>query len=150
MADTIVGCKISDALGTYWTEIEVNTSGVKKNRPNTVYEPYNSKYPIVVRNGITNYYSGTVSGNFSNNASGECIDPETGYSALYDFYDASYKIQFMDWLANGLTKTLWLDDTFILPVQITNEISGSGDYKIEDPSFKVTFGWVQVGNPIGG
>lgn len=149
MADTIIGCKISDATATYWTEVEVNSTGIKKNRPSTVYEPYNSKYPVVIRNGITNYYSGTVSGIFSNNTSGECVD-ETGYSPLYDFYDASYKVGFMDWLANGLTKTLYLDDDFILPVQITNEISGSGDYKIEHPTFKVTFGWVQVGDPIGG
>lgn len=149
MADTVVGCKISDTVATYWTEAEVNSSSIKKNRPSTVYESYNKKYPTVIRNGLTNYYSGTVSANFANNTT-ECVDEVTGYSPIYNFYDAAYKIQFMDWLTNGLTKTLWLDDEFVIPVQITNEVSGSGSYKIEDPSFKVTFGWVQVGNPIGG
>ena len=151
MADIIVGCKIAsmDETTVYWTEVEVNTAGVKKNRPSTTYEEYNNEFPTVIRNGITNYYSGTVSGNFSDNTSGDCVD-ENGYSQKYDFYDATYKIGFMDWLSDGNTKKLWLDDTYVIPVQITNETSGNGDYKISDPSFKVTFGWVQVGNPIGG
>lgn len=138
-----VGVKIVDALGSYQTEVEVSAASIKKNRPSEVVEPINTEYPIVVRNAKTNYYSGTITANFSNNTSGKCVDRQ-GYSAQYDFYDAEYKLGFIDWLVNGLTKNLYIADHYILPVQITNEVSGSGDYKVFDPSFKVTFGWVQV------
>lgn len=145
---TLTGVKIWDDTGYYYTEIDLSQSFTYKTKTQ-VQESRNSQYPYVIHIGKTKYWEGSVSGNFSNNKDGECEND-------YNFYDLKYKLGFVEFLKNGLTKTIqfnWDEEdptqNFIMPIAIVDDIGVETEYTInEGHAVKVSFKWVQVGSKI--
>ena len=55
------GLFVVDRDNVFQTELDVNFSNAKRNKPRSVITPIGSKYPQVVSNSTNNYDSGTVS-----------------------------------------------------------------------------------------
>ena len=144
----LYGIKIWDSTGNYfYTEVDVNQS-IQHNRPTESQVVYNSKYPYHIHNGKANYFSGTCSGNFSENQ-GEC---DTDYNFDYRIdgqgnviYNTIYVATFVKWLHNDRIKHLQLAENFIIPVGILGEVQWDVEHSIEDgETTKVTFNWEQL------
>ena len=144
----LYGIKIWDSTGNYfYTEVDVNQS-IQHNRPTESQVVYNSKYPYHIHNGKANYFSGTCSGNFSENQ-GEC---DTDYNFDYRIdgqgnviYNTIYVATFVKWLHNDRIKHLQLAENFIIPVGILGEVQWGVEHSIEDgETTKVTFNWEQL------
>lgn len=135
------GVKLTDATGkVYYTEVEVKQDLTHKINIQTHY-PIDSKFPYSTIIGKNNYWSGTLSGAFENNQDGECEHD-------YTFGDANFRINFIEWLHNGLTKTMYLSESFILPVTILGEINVDVENTIDDPTVNTSFSWHQCGERI--
>lgn len=141
MSEKFYGVKITDKTDVvYYTEVEV-----KQNLKHTInvqtHIPINNKFPYHIRVGKPSYWSGTITGAFENNKEGRCEND-------YKFGDTKYRIDFVEWMHNGLVKTLYLSESFILPVVILSEIDVETDNTIDDPIVKTTFQWEQCGERI--
>lgn len=134
------GVRITDDTGlVYYTELAVKQD-LKHTTNIQTHIPINSKFPYHIRIGEPSYWSGTITGAFENN-SGECEHD-------YEFGDSKYRIDFVEWLHNGLVKTLYLSESFIMPVVVLSEISVETDNTIDDPIVKTTFQCEQCGERI--
>lgn len=145
------GIKIWDATGNYfYTEVDISTD-VQHNRPTGSQVGYNQLYPYHTHNGIASYFSGSCSGNFSDNQSGECYE-DYNFDYRVDshgnyIYNTKYIKSFVKWLHNDLTKQLQLSEDFIIPVGILGEVKWSTDHSVDDGySCKVSFDWEQIGD----
>ena len=126
------GVKITDDTGlVYYTEVAVKND-LKHTINIQTHIPINSKFPYHTRIGKPSYWSGTITGAFENNKNTECEHD-------YEFGDTEYRINFVEWLHNGLVKTLYLSESFVIPVVILSEISIETDGTIDDPVVKTTF-----------
>lgn len=143
------GIKIWDSTGIYYyTEVNISQS-IQNNRPTQSQVGLNSKYPFHTHNGIANYFSGSCSGNFSDNKSGEC---ESDYNFDYRIdrngnyiYNTKYIAGFVKWLHNDRVKQLQLAETLVIPVGILGEVTWSVDKSIEDgETTQVSFNWEQL------
>lgn len=135
------GVKLTDATGkVYYTEVNVK-QGLTHNINIQTHKPISSKFPYSTIIGKNNYWSGTLSADFENNQDGECEHD-------YKFGDANFRIGFVEWLHNGLTKTMYLSESFILPVTILGEINVEFDNTIDDPTANASFSWHQCGERI--
>lgn len=129
------GVKITDATNMeYYTEVEVKHD-LKHTINVQTHIPINSQFPYHTRIGKPSYWSGTVTGAFENN-SGECEHD-------YEFGDTDFRLKFIEWMHNGLVKTLYLSESFVLPVVILSEINVETDNTIDDPVVNTTFQWEQ-------
>lgn len=134
------GVKLTDATGkVYYTEVEVKHDLTHKISVQS-HLPIDSKHPYHTRIGKPSYWSGSITGAFENNE-GECEHD-------YNLGDTAWRIEFIEWLHNGLTKTMYLSESFILPVTILGEIGVETDGTIDDPIVKTTFQWEQCGERI--
>lgn len=143
MAETekFYGVKLTDATGKiYYTEVDVK-QGLTHNINIQTHKPISSKYPHSIIIGKNNYWSGTLSGAFENNEDGECIHD-------YSWGDADFRIGFVEWLHNGLTKMMYLSNSFILPITVLGEINVEVDHTIDDPVSNASFSWHQCGDRI--
>ena len=145
------GVKIWDATGIYYyTEVNVSQS-VQHNRPTGSQVGYNSLYPFHTHNGIASYWSGSCSGNFSDNKSGDCYeDYNFDYRQNLDgsyTYNTKYLAGFIKWLHNDLTKQLQLSESLVIPVGILGEIQWDTEHTIDDgEDVTISFDWEQVGD----
>lgn len=144
------GIQLWDSTGiTYYTEVNVSQD-LTHNVPVSVTEGYNAKYPFVVHNGIAFYYSGSCSGNFSDNT-GECLsDYNFGDERIDEKGNHVYNVKYMDgfvkWLDNKRIKYMMLSKHFIIPIKISSPIKWSTDTTIDDGyNCKISFDWVQAG-----
>lgn len=134
------GVKLTDATGkVYYTEVEVKHDLTHKINVQT-HEPIDSKFPYHTQIGKPNYWKGSITGAFEKN-DGECEHD-------YDLGDTAWRIEFIEWLHNGLTKVMYLSEFLILPVTILGEINVEADNTIDDPIVKTTFQWNQCGERI--
>ena len=139
MSDTqkFYGVKITDATGKiYYTEVEVKQD-LTHNVDIQVHKPIDSKFPYGTRISKPFYWSGSISAAFENNQ-GECEHD-------YKLGDTAFRIEFIEWLHNGLVKTLYLSESLILPVFILGEITTEMDNTIDDSVVKTSFQWIQCG-----
>lgn len=134
--------EISDRTGkSYMTEVEVNTDAT--HHIQTVFKvPINSKCPYQIITGEANYWSGTVSGNFADNQSKPC-DEENKYGE-YDLTNDTFRFEFVEWMHNGLPKTLKLANNFLIQAGIDAEITLDPESTIDDERTKITFTWHQL------
>ena len=142
MTDTkkFYGVRLTDATGkVYYTEVEVK-HGLTHNKNVQVHFPIDSETPYHTTIGKQSYWSGTITGAFENNE-GECEHD-------YQFGDTAYRIEFIEWLHNGLVKTMYLSESFIIPVMILSEINVETDNTVDDLIVKTTFQWNQCGKRI--
>lgn len=134
--------EISDLTGkSFMTEVEVNTPASHHNQ-SVIEEPINSEFPYYIKTGIANYWTGSVSANFADNKSNPCEDSEYGE---YDLTNDEFRFEFVEWMHNGLPKTLKLSNNFIMRVAIGNEIKLDSDSTIDDEMTKISFEWTQIG-----
>lgn len=134
------GVKLTDTTGKeYYTEVEVKQD-LTHNISVQTHKPIDSKFPYHTRIGKPSYWSGSVTAAFENN-NGECEHD-------YTLGDTAWRIEFIEWLHNGLSKVLYLSESLILPVTILGEISTETDNTIDGPLVKVTFQWEQNGERI--
>lgn len=135
------GVKITDATNIeYYTEVEVKHD-LKHTIIVQTHIPINSQFPRHTRIGKPSYWSGTVTGAFENNTNTKCEHD-------YDFGDTDFRLKFIEWMHNGLVKTLYLSEFFVLPVVILSEINIETNNTIDDPVVKTTFQWEQCGKRV--
>ena len=103
------GLFVVDRDNVFQTELDVNFSNAKRNKPRSVITPIGSKYPQVVSNSTNNYDSGTVSAEWIKyNQEDDSWDTDNAISYidnLKDFLNNEYPklIKYQDgrmWLAN--------------------------------------------------
>lgn len=136
MSEKFYGVKLTDKTGKiYYTEVEVNQDLTHKINIQS-HMPIDSKYPYHTQIGKASYWSGTVTAAFENNKNTECEHD-------YDFGDTEFRIEFVEWLHNGLDKIMYLSESFILPVTILSEVSVDTEKTIDDSVVKTTFQWEQ-------
>lgn len=136
MSKKFYGVKITDSTNiTYYTNVEL-----KQDLRHTVnvqtHIPIDSKYPYHTTIGKSSYWSGSITGAFENNKEGRCEND-------YKFGDTDFRLGFIEWMHNGLVKTLYLSESFVLPVVILSEISVDTENTIDDPIVKTSFQWEQ-------
>lgn len=151
MADDTIhlwGIKIWDDTGIYYyTEVDISQD-IQHNRPTDSILTYYDKYPYHIHDGAAFYFSGSCSGNFSDNQSGECFED-------YNFderevkgkvvYNTLYQVGFIKWLHNDHMKYLQLSENFVIPVGILGEVKLNTEHSIDDGySCTVSFDWEQL------
>ena len=142
MSTLFKSVEISDITGkSYMTEVEVNTTASHHNQ-SIIEEPINSELPYYIKTGIANYWTGSVSANFADNKSNPCEGSEYGE---YDLTNDEFRFEFVEWMHNGLPKTLKLSNNFIMKVDIGNEITVDSDSTVDDETAKISFEWTQIG-----
>lgn len=141
MTDTFYGVKLTDMTGkVYYTEIEIKHS-LTHNVNIISHIPIGSKYPHHTTIESASYWSGSITGAFENNT-------DTACESEYKFGDAAFRIEFIEWLHNGLVKTMQLSENFIIPVAIMGTINLSPEKSVDDPTAEVAFNWEQCGDRI--
>lgn len=134
MSQKFYGVKITDATGkVYYTEVEVNHN-LTHNIKVVSGQPIDSRFPYHTRIGAACYWSGTITGAFENNQNGECEHD-------YDFGDTEFRLEFIEWMHNGLLKTLYLSDNFVIDATILGEIQVEAENTVDDAIVKTTFNW---------
>lgn len=135
------GVKLTDATGkVYFTNVNIKQD-LKHNINIQTHKPINSKYPCSTIIGQNNYWSGTLSGAFENNQDTEC-------EYDYKLGDVNFRIEFIEWLHNGLTKIMYLSNNWILPITILGEIDVTVSHTINDKTADTSFSWHQCGDRI--
>ena len=149
MSETLWGIKIWDSTGIYYyTEVDTSQD-IQHNRPTESQVGLYNKYPFHTHNGEGFYFSGSCSGNFSDNQSGECYE-DYNFDYCIDengnyIYNTVYLVGFMKWLHNDHIKYLQLSENFVIPVGILGEVSTSTEHTIDDGyTCKVSFNWEQL------
>ena len=144
------GIQIWDNTGiSYFTEVNVSQD-LEHKIPVEVVEGYNSECPFVTYNGIAFYYSGSCTGNFSDNT-GECLSDYNFGDERIDkngnhIYNVKYIDGFVRWLNNKRVKYLKLSKHFIIPVKVSSSIKWATDTTIDDGyNCIISFDWVQAG-----
>lgn len=129
------GTWIMDKDTSYFTEIEVDRNAIPYNSPSTIVTTLANRYPYVIKNGVLEYYSGTVSGVFADN---DDCGYEFGRKAV------PIRMALNKFLANGKSKVLKFDDgrTWIIGV---NSAPSEAEHNHPDV-IRTTFGWVEVGD----
>lgn len=139
----IVGAEIANEQGkevvhnTVFQAMANAQTTPKLNRPSATIVSPGSKYPFVVNNGISNYYSGTFTAVFFNIEN--CCDiQDTNAFRLRKNIDA--------FLTDGGTKLLkkFDGDMFLINVVGGVDRSNEGYWNYESQSFE----WAEVGNPF--
>lgn len=131
----------------FYTEIDISQS-LTHYIPTESTDPYNSRFPWVIHNGIAGYYKGSVSGNFSDNQSSECYtDYNFGEHTVggITYHNVKYIDRFITWLHNRKTKWLQLSEQLVIPIAVLDTIQWENEKSIDDGyNCKITFDWVQV------
>lgn len=143
------GIKIWDDTGHYYyTEVDISQN-IQHNRPTSSQIGLYNKYPFHIHNGEGFYFSGSCSGNFSDNKSGECYED---YSFDYRtdengnvIYNTKYQAAFIKWMHNDRIKHLQLSEDLVIPVGILEQADWSPERSVDDGySCKITFNWEQL------
>lgn len=108
----------------------------QKNRPNSVVNTIDRKFPFVVSNGSNNYYSGSTSGVF--------IELDYNTCQFKTKEGRQYREYLMEFLQNGKPKILKHGDGRMWLVSIIDNPSESDS---EHPDKAVTvFNWAEIGD----
>lgn len=143
------GLAITDGTYYYSTILKYNIYPIVKNLESNIVKTLDKKYPYIISNGITDYYSATIEAMFltTNQTKIDCSECEiiNNYANNYSVNNnknISFTLNFMDFLVNKrpkLIKTnnglLWIVDTSTSNPQITEE---------EFNTYKTTFTIVQI------
>lgn len=127
------GVVICDAEHTYNTELEVSYTN-KKNHSESVVSTLSGKYPYVVRNSKSDYYTGSIEALFA-----KFEDCKYMYEQSYE-----YRFELMDFLNSQECKIIKFDDGRMWLCEITGSPSESNS----EHSLKVitSFEWTEIGD----
>lgn len=110
-------------------------SEVSLNRKTAVLEPYGSKYPYVVANGMSKYYSGSLTATFIELV--DCdFDVEHGWK---------YRNQIDEFLSNGKAKILKSPEGDIYMINIIDNLQRTTADNYQNVSHSIN--WVECGDP---
>lgn len=135
------GVFITDGSTTYKFKENVGYSSNERVRLTTTYEPYGSKYPIVIGNGQLSYNKGTVSGDILVMEDNENLDRKATVQrlqAIEDFLTTPSAKILKDF--NGNIWLVTLSDN--LPITYYSEV-GMGFAQIQ-------FNWSEIGDSNDG
>lgn len=158
--ENVKGTKIWDDTGCYFTELTINQS-LQHNRPVGSQILIYGTYPQHTHNTRARYFSGSCTGNFSDNQSDEVnCESEDDYDdtkptseSPYNFGNGNvkYVYDFIQWLHNDKLKYLQLSPYLVIPVAILDTIQ----WNVEDEAtiddgdkIKITFNWEQIADAI--
>lgn len=133
---------IVDGTKALWATILTDGfANSQRNSPPGVIEPLNSKYPVIVHNGMANYDTVSITAGWFPTEEDHCtlqIGPE------YDGWVAKYAKRFMDFLTNKRVKMLknvdgrmWLCYVTTLPANNARDVYWDRE---------ITFGVTEVGD----
>ena len=128
---------------TVWgTEVTDGFCDTTRNIPSSTVELLNSKYPIFVRNTISNYDTGTCKGSFVPViGENKC---ELAYDSKYDYQRIKYQREFMDFISDGVPKILKLPDGRLWIIQVTPNPTDTANQVYNNR--EISFSWVEVGD----
>lgn len=135
------GIFITDGENNYKFKSNASYDNFERVRTTGVYEPYGSKYPIIVSNGILNYDMGTFSGDVVVMDSTENLDRKATVErleAIKDFLSSPNAKILKDF--NGNIWLVGLSDN--VPLSYYSEV-GMG-------FAKVSFNWAEIGDANSG
>lgn len=135
------GIFITDGESNYKFKSNASYDSFERVRTTGVYEPYGSKYPIIVSNGILNYDMGTFSGDVVVMDSTENLDRKATVErleAIKDFLSSPNAKILKDF--NGNIWLVGLSDN--VPLSYYSEV-GMG-------FAKVSFNWAEIGDANSG
>ncbi len=135
------GIFITDGESNYKFKSNASYDSFERVRTTGIYEPYGSKYPIIVSNGILNYDMGTFSGDVVVMDSTENLDRKATVErleAIKDFLSSPNAKILKDF--NGNIWLVGLSDN--VPLSYYSEV-GMG-------FAKVSFNWAEIGDANSG
>ena len=119
-----------------------NTNGfcdTTRNIPSSTVELLNSRYPVFVRNTISNYDTGSCTGSFVPLENCEFL-----YDKEHDYQRIQYQKEFMDFISDGIPKILKLPDGRAWIIQVTSNPTDTADTVYNNRN--ISFSWVEVGD----
>lgn len=128
------GIYIVGADSSFHTILDIEKSTITRNEITNVITTLKGRYPIVVSNGDSDYYSGNFRMMFL---------PMNGREYTKDGAYA-YREKVMDFLADKKPKIIKLDDGRVFLSRITNNIQDEND-TIKD-YVHTSFEWTEIGN----
>lgn len=120
---------------TYGSVADISMA-TTKNRPTSIINPLNSKYPSVITNGLNNYYSGNTSALFIE---------DKDYNYNWNFFNSrKYREDILDFLCNGKAKILKHFDGRMFLISVVD--NPTMDESISNFYPKISFSWVEIGD----
>lgn len=122
---------------TYFGFVNLSYPAPTRHKDSSVLTTLDSKYPFIVNNSKTNYYSDTLSATF--------VEADETNEWGWDFADGwKYREEFKDWLFNGRPKMLkyYNGRTWLIGIsgEIVDKINGVEENTI------TSFTWYQIGD----
>lgn len=129
------GAVITDGNTSYHILLDPEITETNRNRQSSVVTTLNSKYPFVFFSGKSNYTSGSFSGTAIRYLGNDKFDPAHSHW---------YREDMIDWLTNGESKILKIEDGRIWMVVVNGSVKASNS---EHPD-KVTlsFDFTEIGS----
>ena len=125
--------------GTDITDGYCNTT---RNIPSSNVELLKNRYPIFIRNGISNYDTGTCSGSFVPFI--ENSGCQFAYDVEHDYQRTKYQRDFMNFICDGVPKILKMPDGRMWIIQVTPNPTDNAKQRYNDREF--SFSWVEIGD----
>ena len=135
------GIFITDGESIYKFKENASYSGTERVRATGIYEPYGSKYPIVVSNGNLNYDRGTLSGSvivLDNNENLDRKGTVERLNAIKNFLTTPYAKVLKDFNGN-----IWL-------VNLHDNVSVNYYPEVGMGFAQVSFNWSEIGDANSG
>lgn len=126
------GLCIADAEKSVSTYLDVQFDSLAKNKPSASNVTLAGKYPSVIKNGETNYYSGTVSALFVK------LNDKT-YSLERSVDQEEYQREIVEWLNGVSNKIIKYEDGMLYFASITNPPSYSFSSNNENRPISFSF-----------
>lgn len=125
------GCFIADTEACYGTQYNLALGGAVKSQNPQIVETLDSRYPFVISNSQSNFYSSSFSAFF--------FVPSWSKQQ-----NIRYRAQIMEWLQNRKAKILKCEDGRIWMIRLSSSPTLTPTAHAEMPS--VDFEWVEIGD----
>lgn len=127
------GVVIMDKDNIYNTILDIETS-TQKNHSKTYSSTLNNKYPVVIKNSMANYYTGSISATYLHFIG--CDYDKNG--------SRKYREEFLDFLANDNSKIIKIYDGRTFLCEVVDQISDSNSDHHELHS--INYNFVEIGD----
>lgn len=127
------GVIIMDKDNMYNTILDIETS-TQKNHSKTYSSTLNNKYPVVIKNSMANYYTGSISATYLHFIG--CDYDKNG--------SRKYREEFLDFLANDNPKIIKIYDGRTFLCEVVDQISDSNSDHHELHS--INYNFVEIGD----
>lgn len=127
------GVVVLDKDNMYHTILDVS-AGTQKNQTKTYTSTLNCRYPVVVKNSVSNFYTGSISATYLHFIGGD-----------YDKNGSrKYREEFLDFLVNNNTKMIKFHDGRAFLCEIVDQISDSNSSHPD--AHTINYQFVEVGD----